>query len=235
MPAYVLYHPEFENRSVADFFTKAANGETRLLRVGNWTKDFYGNPLEGNKLLPASMTVANKVQEAFAQVLQILTEQNIEKQSPATEVLDNTYFRLRDFTHTSYAPPTTGFCRMIDGTVILAAGSHQASGDPIRKEFKISRYTASVDAVGIAAARLDKNGNLEALAAGGLKSFQVNNFQLTLKEPADIALWKNKNGKWQGVLQGWTGDIPEELLKITANWSRLEIPVPPKVDFSKFR
>jgi hypothetical protein len=181
------------------------------------------------------MTVANETQEAFAQVLQILTEQNIENQSPATEVLDNTYFRLRDFTHTSYAPPTTGFCRMIDGTVILAAGSNQASGDPIRKEFKINQYTASVDAVGIAAARLDKNGNLEALVAGGLKSFKVNNFELNLKEPADIALWKNESGKWQGVLQDWTGDVPEELLKITANWSRLEIPVPPKVDSGKFQ
>jgi hypothetical protein len=167
--------------------------------------------------------------------LQKLTKQNIEKQSPATEVLDNTYFQLRDFTHASYAPPTTGFCRMIDGTVILAAGSNQASGDPIQKEFKVSRYTASVDAVGIVAVRLDKNGNLEALAAGSLKSFQVNDFELNLKERIDVALWKNNNGKWQGVLQDWTGDIPEELLKITANWSRLEIPVPPKVDFGRFR
>ncbi|KAA6300977.1 MAG: hypothetical protein EZS26_002869 [Candidatus Ordinivivax streblomastigis] len=227
--AVVLYHPEYENRSVADFFTKAAHGKTRLLRVGDWTKDFYGKPLDGNHLLPASMTVANETQDAFAQVLQILTEQAIEKQSPATEVLDNTYFRLRDFTHVSYAPPTTGFCRMIDGTVILAAGSKQASGDLIQKEFQINQSTAFVDAVGIAAARLDENGDLEALAAGGLKSFKVNRFELNLNERADIALWKNENGKWQGVLQGWKGDIPEELLKFTADWSRLEIPVPPKL------
>jgi hypothetical protein len=229
--AVVLYNPEFENTAVADFFNKASKGNTALFRIGEWTEDFDGKPINGNQMLPASMTVANNIQEAFIKVCRTLEEKNIQKQTPATGILDNTYFQLRDFEHTSCAPPTTGFSRMIDGTVIHIAGTKNISGDTIHAEFKINNHDVFVDAVGVAAVRLDKNGSPKALAAGGLKSFKTGNFEIQLNDRVDMALWKNINGKWQGVIQGWDGDIPDVLLQITSDWSRLNVPVPPEFTF----
>jgi hypothetical protein len=168
-------------------------------------------------------------------VLQLLKEKDVLKQTPATGVLDNTYFNLRDFTHASSAPPTTGFSRLIDGTVIHVAGTINIGGDTMQVNFKANGFDAFIDAVGIAAVRLDKKGNLEALAGGGLKSFKTGSFEINLKERADVVLWKDAKGKWQGVLQGWDGDIPAGLAQITTNWSRLNIPIPPQFNFGRFR
>lgn len=226
--AVVLYHPEFENAPLADFFNKAAQGNTALFRVGEWTEDFDGKPLDGNRLLPASMTVASEVQDAFLQVCRTLAGKRIPKQTPVTATLDNTFFQLRDFEHVSYAPPTTGFSRMIDGTIVQIAGTRNISGDTIRMNFKVRDFDVYVDAIGVAAVRLDENGNPETLAAGGLKSFKAGTFEIRLDERTDLALWKDPNGKWQGVIQGWQGAaIPDVLLQITANWERLSIPVSP--------
>jgi hypothetical protein len=225
--ALILYHPEFENKDLADFFNKAANGRTALVRLGEWTKDFNAEPVDGNRLLPASMTVVSNVEEAFDAVRRSLNVKLVHKQSPATSVLDNTYFNLRDFNHASYAPPTTGFSRMIDGTALWVAGSEQVSGDTIRGELPVGRRYASIDAVGVAALRLDAKGELEAFAAGSLQSLRINNFSLQLKERVDLALWKDAAGQWQGVIQGWEGELPAELTKITTQWTRLKLPVPP--------
>lgn len=227
--AVVLYHPEFENSAAADFFNKAASGNTALFRVGDWTKDFNGMPVEGNKLLPGSMMVSTGIQDAFSQVCRLLKEKNIQKQTPATGVIDNTYFGLRDFKHVSCSPPTTGYSRLIDGTVIHVAGTKQVSGDTIRSDFEIDGFGVSIDAVGVAAVRLDERGNLEALAAGSLKSFVINNFEIKLNERVDLALWKDADGEWQGVIQGWDGPIPDGLTRITSTWTWLNIPVPPKL------
>ena len=43
---------------------------------------------------------------------------------------------------------------------------------------------------------------------------------------ADIALWRDAQGQWQGVLQGHTGPIPDALTRITKNWTRLRLPAP---------
>ena len=231
--AVVLYHPEFENAPVADFFHKASRGNTALFRAGDWTEDFDGKPLDGNQLLPASMTVANGAQDAFIKVCRTLEEKHIPKQTPATGILDNTYFQLRDFEHVSCAPPTTGFSRMIDGTVIHIAGTDNISGDTIQTDFKVNSHDVFVDAVGVAAVRLDENGNPEALAAGGLKSFKAGNLEILLNNRTDLALWKNPGGKWEGVIQGWDGAIPDALLQITPDWSRLNVPVPPEFIFRR--
>ncbi len=225
--AVILYHPEFEDKTIADFFNKAAKGNTTLFRIGDWTKDFNGKPVDGNKLLPASMTVSNSVHDIFPKVCQALLEKNIEKQTPATLMLDNEYFRLRDWKHVSYAPPTTGFCRLTDGTIIHAAGTKQISGDTIRKHFKVNGYNAFVDAIGVAALRVDAKGNPEALAVGGLKSLKVNDFEINLKERTDIVLWKDANGNWQGAVQD--GDVPNELKHFTSKWDKLITPNPPEM------
>src|SRR5690606_19206996 len=54
--AVVLYNPEFERAMTASFFERASTGNTRLFRVGNWTKDFDGRPYDGNGALPPAMT-----------------------------------------------------------------------------------------------------------------------------------------------------------------------------------
>jgi hypothetical protein len=42
----------------------------------------------------------------------------------------------------------------------------------------------------------------------------------------DLAMWINQEGEWEGVIQGWEGDIPPGLLELTTSWSRLALPVP---------
>ncbi|MEI7902108.1 MAG: hypothetical protein WCK89_17785, partial [bacterium] len=70
-------------------------------------------------------------------------------------------------------PKPSGQCRLLDGTIILASGEKDVLGDPIQKTLNVDGHEVAFDAVGVAAVRLDKDGKLEALAAGGLKRFAV--------------------------------------------------------------
>jgi len=224
--AVVLYHPEFEKKSTSDFFLKADKGNTTMLRIGDWTKDFNASPIVGNNLLPNSMLVYSSNNEASRNILEIVKKKGVQSQSPATGILDNRYFHLRDFNHSSCSPATTGFSRLIDGTVIQIAGTKNISGDTIKENFKINDFSVFVDAVGVAAVRVDSKGQPEALAASSLKSFKTGSFEINLKERLDVALWKDQNGKWQGIIQGGTGEIPAELKKLTENWTHLKLPTP---------
>ena len=152
-------------------------------------------------------------------ICRILSRQNIEPQSLASD-------SLKGFSHVSSSPPTTGFCRLIDGTIIQIAGTNNVAGDPIQSNIIISDYEVSFDAIGVAAIRLDDEGRVEALAAGGLKYFKVQNFEISLDKRIDIVLWKDGKGKCSGLLQGWRGAIPASLLAITQDWTHLDIPVP---------
>lgn len=225
--AVVLYHPEFEKSSTSEFFRKAEKGNTALFRIGDWTRNFDGETVQGEKLLPKSMIVAGNIQETVSEIIEVLHRQNIQKQTPATGILDNEFFKLRDFSHTSCSPPTTGFCRLIDGTIIQIAGTKQVSGDTIRSEFKVRNFNVFVDAVGVAAIRLDEAGNVETLTAGSLKRIKTGDFEINLEERVDLALWKDEKGQWQGVIQSENQDVPKELLAITKNWIHLNLPVPP--------
>jgi len=227
--AVVLYHPDLDKTSTSKFFLNAKNSKTAMFRIGNWNLDFNGNPVNDEKLLPGTMAVSQDYREAYLTILDVLKGHDIAAQTPATQDLDSRYFRLRDFNEVSKFPPTTGFCRLIDGTVIHVAGTNDVSGDPIKKDFKIGEYPVSFDAVGIAAVRLDKNGNLEALAAGSLKSFKGGNMEINLDEPLDMALWKDKNGQWKGIIQGLKGDVPQNLMQITDKWERVNLPDPPEM------
>jgi hypothetical protein len=227
--ALVLYHPEWDKKSTSAFFKAAEKSKTRMFRIGKWTRDFYGNIVDSQTGLPETMTTVRDYREAYLHIVQVLNSRNIAPQTPATEDLDSRYFRLRDFDEVSKFPPTTGFCRLIDGTVIHVAGTDKMSGDPIKKEFHIGKFPVSVDAVGVAAVRLSDKGHLEALAAGSLKSFKGGEVEITLEKPLDIALWSDEKGSWQGIIQGLEGDIPMQLLKITDHWERLALPTPPEI------
>jgi len=225
--AVVLYNPEFEKSSTAGFFLRAAGGKTALFRIGNWTRDFDGNIIEGNNIFPSEMITAKDYKEAFPEIMSVLKERKIVMQTPARDTLDSRYFTLRGFNTISYFPPTTGSSRLIDGTVINVAGTNNISGDTILKEFEIGGNKVSFDAIGIAAVRLDLNGNPEAIAAGSLKSFRCGNIEINLNERLDLALWIDQNGQWRGVIQGLQGTVPQELLKITRNWKRIGLPESP--------
>ena len=204
--AVVLYHPEFEKPGTADFFRKAAKGGTALYRIGDWTKDFDGKPMDGNAALPREMTAVGDPQACIDQVSAKLRDAGIVPQTPA--------------------PARSGQSRLIDGTVILTAGNKDAAGDPIQKTIQIHGHDVTFDALGIAAVRLSKDGKLEAMAAGGLKHFKTGSFEIRMDTPADIALWKDGNGEWQGVLQDYAGDVPQALAAICKNWLRLDVPIP---------
>lgn len=214
--AVVLYNPEFEKASTADFFKKSS--KTRLFNIGNWTKDFNGKDFDGNAALPKNM-INSTIASILTDIPAILKNQGIPLQTPATRDLEG-------FGHTSRIPPTTGFCRLLDGTLIQVAGTKNGTGDPIRSTRKIGNYSVTFDAVGVAAARLDKNGKLDALAAGELKSFESGDFKITLDRPVDLALWHNNKGEWEGLIQGWEGEIPAQLLALTRNWERINLPAP---------
>ena len=47
---------------------------------------------------------------------------------------------------------------------------------------------------------------------------------IELSELTDLALWRDAEGKWQGVLQDWTGPVPARLAAITSDWRRLALP-----------
>ena len=215
--AVILYNPEFEKRSTSNFFHKASGGSTRLFRFGNWTRDFSGKSFDGNAALPEKMLAFDKTESIVPEILNILKKQKIAFQTPASRILDG-------FGYTSVAPPTEGICRLIDGTVIQVAGTQSAAGDVIESTIKIGRHSVSFNAVGLVAVRLDNEGKVEALAAGGLTFFKTGNFVIRLDKEADLALWKNDKGQFEGVVQGIAGEVSPCLLAITKNWKQLRIP-----------
>ena len=215
--AVILYHPEFEKKSVSDFFRKASTGPTNLFRFGNWTRDFSGNNFDGNAALPEKMLAFDKAESIVPEILKTLKKQKFILQTPASRILN-------DFGYTSVAPPTQGFCRLIDGMVIQVAGTQNAAGDLIDSTIEVGRHRVSFKAVGLAAVRLDSEGNVEAIAAGGLTFFKSGDFVLKLDEETDLALWKNEDGQFEGVIQGVTAEVPPQLFAITKNWGLLKIP-----------
>lgn len=215
--AVILYNPEFEKLSTSVFFNKASKGQTKLFRVGNWSMDFTGKTFDGNAALPKTMIVADN-KSIMSEVLKILKKQKIEIQTPASRI-------LKGFGHVSNAPPTKGFCRLIDGTLIQVAGTNDIAGDIIESKMKIGKYEVAFNAVGVAAVRLDDKGRVQALAAGGLKSFKTKDLVIQLNERVDLAFWTNETGELKGVIQGLKGEIPPQLLAITKDWLLLTVPV----------
>ena len=61
------------------------------------------------------------------------------------------------------------------------------------------------------------------MAGGGLKSFKSESLSFDLPERTDVVLYKEK-GKWKGIVQNNNGYLPETLLSITTNWTRLSLP-----------
>jgi hypothetical protein len=226
--AAIIYHPEFEKKSTADFIIKAAKGKTKMIQIGKWTKNFEGMPYNDEEMLCKIMPPSENKYDALLKIFEALKKNEIPAQTPATGIIDNRYFGLRDFNSASCSPANEGFCRLIDGTVIYAAGTKDMAGDTIRTIFRINNYSVYIDAVGIAAIRLNDDGSIQALAAGGLKSIKTNNFEIKLDERTDIALWTDEKGIRKGIIQSENGIIPVELKKVADQWTAILLPIPPK-------
>jgi hypothetical protein len=217
--AVLLYHPEFERPDLLPLvFTRAARGRTALVRVGDWTRGFDGRPFDGNAALPATMTATDAV-KAVACVIEHLRTSGIAPQTPATALIG-----WGD--RVTAAPARSGHCRLIDGTEIELAGTHDVAGDPIAATWDIHGRHVEFAAIGVAAVRLAADGTPEALAAGGLKRANVGRWTLALERPVDVALWRDAQGKYHGAIQDGDGPIPPALLAITTDWLRLAVPPP---------
>jgi len=205
---------------VAEFFRKAAaGGKTALFRVGDWTVDFEGKPVGAAAGFPPSVKPVSAAAAARG-IIDHLKASGIEPQTPCT-------MRGLGGFPASMMPRPSGQCRLLDGTVILASGEKDVMGDPIRKTVKAGGQDVVFDAVGIAAVRLDKQGKVEALAAGGLKAFKSADMTIELPERVDVALWRDSAGQWRGVLQGRDAPVPDALARITPKWTRLRWPISP--------
>lgn len=220
--AVVLHQPEFENRSTAEFFQRAAHGGAILRRIGGWTKDFATRPLDGGALLPARMKLAPDVESCAREIIAHLDKAGIEPRTPSS----GEFPKWHGKGSTSIDMPASGRSRLTDGTVILVNGEKNPTGDPIRETISVAGQEVTFDAIGIAAVRFSRDGTLEALAAGGLKHFKAGAVEIRIDRPADIALWKEGDGDWQGVLQAYDGDVPDALKALCENWLRLEVPQP---------
>lgn len=216
--AVVFYHPQFEHPAVAEFFRRAASGgKTALFRVGEWTLDFEGHSLDAAAVLPVAMKPLTAAL-AVDQVRAHLKTLGIEPQTACT-------MRGVAGFPPSMMPQPSGQCRLLDGTVIIASGEKDVLGDPIQKTIQVNGQAVTFDAVGLAAVRLSKTGQVDALVAGGLRLFKTAEMTLEMPERADVALWHDSNGQWQGALQGTDGPVPGALARITSNWKRLRSPV----------
>lgn len=224
--AVILYNPEFDKLSTAKLFHTAQKGHTSMFRIGDWTKDFDGQVFDGNAALPELMIAHDSATAIISDIHKILKKQEIDLQTPATENIGGGFLGSNSVFRYSSSPPTTGFCRLINGTIIQVAGTDNVSGDSIQSTIKVQGHKVFFDAIGVAAVRINDDGQVQAMVAGGLKSFKTGDFEIKLKDRIDIALWIDDTGRWEGVIQGWNKEIPSELLAITENWVHLDIPIP---------
>jgi hypothetical protein len=237
--AMVLYHPEFEKPSTAEFLKKAAilhhpepvlhhpepvphhpepvEGGTALYRIGDWTRGFEGKPYDARLGGSLSLPMAD-IETCAGAVVDHLKKARIEPNTPATRTIG--------WDRASLAPPRAGVSRMIDGMRVIVEAERSVAGDPIQKTITVDGHQVTIDAVGIVGIRLTRDGKLDALAAGGLKHLEVGDLALDLAQRVDVAIWRDESGKFKGVLQDYEGDVPPALAAITKDWLRLAVPEP---------
>ncbi len=213
--AVVLYNPEYSSREMISFFSDAAKGSTALFRSGKWTRDYEGTLFNGNESLPGSMKSLSDSASAVNAILGSLKMKDLDAYTKG-EMRGNSGFPL------SAMPLPVGKIRLLDGTVVQAAGEKNIMGDPIQSTINMNGKDVAFDAIGVAAVRLDSNGEIEALAAGGLRSVSTGSFQLDLKERKDIVLMR-VDGKLRGIIYG-SSSVPQELLKVTTEWTHVSWP-----------
>ncbi len=216
--AVVLYHPEFENPETAALFKKAADGATSLFCVGGWTRNFQAEPFDGHAVLPDTVIRVEDAAACGTRVIEELQARGVVAHSAATSM--TTCWRKDMITA---APPRKGHLRLLDGTQIVLSGQDQAEGDPLRTDCGFGDTQVTINAVGVAALRLDAEGAVEAFAAGGLKELCAPGIHIELPVRLDVAFWREA-GRSYGVYQGSLTQVPEALKTLTKDWTRLDLP-----------
>jgi hypothetical protein len=214
--AVIFYHPEYDKQAVAAFSRKAGEaGKTVLFRVGNWTVDFDGRPFDGNGAMGTAVRNADAL-SVVQMVKDVLKSKNIPVQTEGEEHTVSGF-------PASVMPKAAGQLKLTDGTQIFVSGEHNPLGDTIVQKMNIGGHEANIDAVGVAGVRMKANGEMEALACGGLKTFQGGSLNIHLENRADIALIK-RSGKWKGIIHSNGTQIPAPLLDITSDWTIIRVP-----------
>ncbi len=214
--AAIMYHPEFEPPSTAAFLNEAAKGGTRLFRVGDWTRGFDGTPFAGDAALPSSMVACADAPTCAREVIAALAG-SFQPETPATDTMG--------WEAKNASPPASGHCHLLDGTRLVLAGEHDPAGDPIQATLDVDGHEVVFDAVGVAAVRLDSQGVVQAVAAGGLRHFKAGSLELRLDTPVDVALWRDADGTFHGVING-KAPLEAALESLTHDWVRLREPEP---------
>ena len=122
-------------------------------------------------------------------------------------------------------PEPDGTLRLIDGTAIrIRADWDHPRGLPIAETLESNGAKFAVAAEGLCAIRAE-NGQLAALAAGGLTRVDGPGLALTLDQPEDVVLLKI-DGEWHGIWQTPHANkpIPAPLAALTPHWIRLLLP-----------
>jgi len=219
--AMILYGPDLCPPAVAEFFQGRAALRTAGVVIGPWARDDRGRPWDGLARLPADWRRLDLRADALPLLLAELERRRVPRQPPLAEP-----YLLFGSTQIGMPAPA-GLCRLVDGTVVrIAATWVSDGGDPIRESIEIGGLTFAVQAEGLFAARVDDRGRIAALAAGGLRRVAAGSFRLELPEPLDLALWRQADDGWAGVVQGLADDapLPPALQRLTDAWLRLSLP-----------
>ena len=218
--AVVLYQLEFGDENELAFFSRAAGGKSTVFLVGDWTKDFQARPLGAMTRLGANVRKCADDKVCAAEVTRLLVETGVAR---VTEWTSN----APRWGHTGgplATPPVEGYAALTDGTYVRVAGANNPAGDPIRETFTWQGRSVVVDAVGVVALRFASGGKVAAFAAGGLKSVRTGGMEMVVPERVDLAFQTDPDGRVRGMVQEWTGPLPEALLKITPDWQRMAVP-----------
>ena len=181
------------------------------------------------KIIDMAATIDREsLQKTSEDLVRFLRERGIQPQSPWKIAFP---WGGKDFP--TARPPLTGMGRYIDGTHVWVAAEKNPAGDEIvltktPMSEKSGAPTVSVSATGLFACRFDADGKLTALAASELKRFEGGGIVLNPVYPVDVALQKNADGSWSGVLQATSNGLPSGLDVLpNVQWKFLAIPTNP--------
>ncbi|MDO5308775.1 MAG: hypothetical protein Q4G03_04715 [Planctomycetia bacterium] len=132
---------------------------------------------------------------------------------------------------TGVRPPLKCFSRFLDGTVLWVNAQENLAGDPIVLDSERVTLNSgeespeiSARANGLLAVRFDDDGQVNALAAAELTSFEIGDLKVILSpesvgdDPVDVALLRDENDQWLGVFQRRENVLPDELRALTEKW-----------------
>ena len=218
----VLYEPDLCGPEVAALFEGAPPLRTALAVVGEWGRDDRGRAFDGLAALGDGVERLSSGDAALPWIAGELERRGAVRQPPLEEpylLFNNDQIGM---------PAPRGTARLVDGTVVrLEATAQSDGGDPIDEVVPVGGVDLQAEAEGLFAARASGDGLVEALAAGGLRRVCGGGLDVTLDEPVDVALWRDEQGEWRGVVQGLRdGDVPAALRAITGEWQRLSVPPP---------